>query len=575
METFLSSSFSKHKLAQIDALLSCGSCEELFVLLCERNADECSLEDFIQAYLATTARARPNTPRTSHSTIEIDKRVVALYALLARLVNSKQFDMKSIVKDSTWLPLCRVTHLFDICSILGDQNRQLAHELIFPILTSDMNNYGTDLMKTLIKMQEVMNEIYHEVISSDSNISVEKTTGKLSKKAIFQNPPIPRSAAICYDRLNDIVSFVGDALHTLTCFFIAFTFFPDGYRQTNVHGEYEHRYLILQDNVVINLMIPLFSMLMNVYQKTLYSLSMTINTLNDKNMHIKAELQYSETRILYFIGHVFSVTLDSKIQSMPCPSTSSETWSLMKEYGELFKCQGKFFKDIVLLYSSELKAIINMYKQYPAHVANGKIVAFLGELSQKILNSNVSRGTGIPESSNSDEKKRLNEQILQTENEKNRIFALRSAMEGEYEDDYDDQFDDDKSSSTSRFLGLSNDAETSYGASNNHVQSVSYRDMKQVNQLIMAEEDEENYWKSMVNTNRRNVAHVDNDDDDESVDNHRVNGVRPNTATTSVNNKPVSKKDEQRMFKIRNMRRQKKRETARDKTRRVKGADLS
>ena len=216
-----------------------------------------------------------------------------------------------------------------------------------------------------------------------------------------------------------------------------------------------------------------------------------------------------------------------------------------------------------------------MYKQYPAHVANGKIVAFLGELSQKILNSNVSRGTGIQESSNSDEKKRLNEQILQTENEKNRIFALRSAMEGEYEDDYDDQFDDDKSSSTSRFLGLSNDAETSYGASKNHVQSVSYRDMKQVNQLIMAEEDEENYWKSMINTNRRNVPHVDNDDDDEFVDNHGVNGAHPNAATTSASNKPVSKKDEQRMFKIKSMRRQRKRETARDKTRRVKGAGLS
>ena len=94
METRTSASFSDHKLAQVDDLLSCTSYEEFFAFLCKKDAvasDGCSIEDFVQSYLATATRARPSI--SSNKICQqnrIDERIVTLYILLARMVSSKQ-----------------------------------------------------------------------------------------------------------------------------------------------------------------------------------------------------------------------------------------------------------------------------------------------------------------------------------------------------------------------------------------------------------------------------------------------------------------------------------------------------
>ena len=64
METPLSPSFFKHKLAKVDALLSSSSFEEFYANLHEIGEDGYSIENFVQSYLATSARPRPTTPNT-------------------------------------------------------------------------------------------------------------------------------------------------------------------------------------------------------------------------------------------------------------------------------------------------------------------------------------------------------------------------------------------------------------------------------------------------------------------------------------------------------------------------------
>ena len=178
METPLSPSFFKHKLAKVDALLSSSSSfEEFYANLHEIGEDGYSIENFVQSYLATSARPRPTTPNT----VEIEGQIVQLYVLLGLMTDANKGNVNN-------LSLCRLTHLCDICAILGDKSRYLAHEIIFPIFINDMSTHTEELMKSILRMKEVMIEIYHELISSDSNISIEKSTGKLARKAIFQNP---------------------------------------------------------------------------------------------------------------------------------------------------------------------------------------------------------------------------------------------------------------------------------------------------------------------------------------------------------------------------------------------------